>query len=283
MMKRRIEYILTGILVILVLPCAMMLLLDNRMSEIYRVIKNETDYITVKTNSGTIEMELEEYVIGVTAAQIPAGYDLEAVKAQMIAARTNLYRQIEAEERVENEAYLTMTELERMGAAEKFLRAQRETQGQVLTWEDKPILASFHACSAGNTRDAEEVFRSEEYPYLVSKVCPSDTDAAGAETTLQIDDSWAQMQVTARDGAGYVLQISLEGETMSGEEFRNLLGLPSANFEISTTEEGTYLTIHGVGHGLGMSQYTAQQMALSGKNYKEILGYFYPGTELVQY
>lgn len=282
-MKKRIEYILTGILVMLVLPCAMMLLLDSRMSEIYRSIKNETDYITVKTNGGTLEMELEEYVIGVTAAQIPAGYDLEAVKAQMIAARTNLYRQIEAEGRVENEAYLTMTELERMGAAEKFLRAQRETDGQILTWEDKPILASFHACSAGSTRDGQEVFKSEDYPYLVSKLCPSDENAAEAETTLQIDGSWAQMQVTERDSAGYVLQIALEDETMSGEEFRNLLGLPSANFEVSTNENGTYLTVHGVGHGLGMSQYTAQQMALTGKNYKEILGYFYPGTELAEY
>lgn len=282
-MKRRIEYILTGILVMLVLPCVMMLLLDSRMSEIYQSIKNETDYITVKTNSGTLELEMEEYVIGVTAAQIPAGYDLEAVKAQMIAARTNLYRQIGAEGKVENEAYLTMTELERTGAAEKFLRAQRETEGQVLLWQDKPILASFHACSAGSTRDGQEVFKSEDYPYLTSKVCPSDAGAAGAEMTLRIDDSWAQMQVTARDSAGYVLQISLEGETMSGEEFRNLLGLPSANFEVSTAGNGTYLTVHGVGHGLGMSQYTAQQMALSGKTYKEILGYFYPGTELGKY
>lgn len=63
-MKRRVEYILTGILVILVLPCALMLLLDSRMSEIYRSIKNETDYIAVKTSSGIVEMELEEYVIG---------------------------------------------------------------------------------------------------------------------------------------------------------------------------------------------------------------------------
>lgn len=282
-MKRRVEYILTGILVILVLPCALMLLLDSRMSEIYRSIKNETDYIAVKTSSGIAEMELEEYVIGATAAQIPAGYDPEAVKAQMIAVRTNLYRQIEENGKVENEAYLTMTELERMGAAEKFLLAQRETDGQVLVWEDKPILASFHACSAGSTRDAQEVFQSESYPYLVSKLCPSDGKSADAQTTIQIDDSWAQMQVTARDSAGYVLQISLGNETISGEEFRNLLGLPSANFEVSAGEDGTYLTVHGSGHGLGMSQYTAQQMALAGKNYKEILGYFYPGTELVKY
>ncbi|SDG08547.1 SpoIID/LytB domain-containing protein [Marvinbryantia formatexigens] len=282
-MKKRIEYILTGILVMLVLPCAMMLLLDGRMSEIYRSIKNETDYITVKTNSGALEMELEEYVIGVTAAQIPAGYDLEAVKAQMVAARTNLYRQIEADGKVESGAYLTMTELERMGSAEKFLRAQRETRGQVLEWEGRPILASFHACSAGNTRDAKEVLRTEEYPYLVSKVCPSDTGAADAETTLQIDSSWADMQITERDSTGYVLQISLDGKTMSGEEFRNLLGLPSANFEVSTTGGETWLTVHGIGHGLGMSQYTAQQMALTGKDYKEILAYFYPGTDLIKY
>lgn len=282
-MRERTEHILTGLLIILVLPLALTWLLSGRMEKIYRTIKNETDYITVKTGSGALELELEEYVIGVTAGQIPSGYDLEAVKAQMVAARTNIYRQIAEKGQVERETYLTMAELERMGAADKFLRAQRETKGEVLLWEEKPALASFHAISAGKTRSGSEVFQSEEYPYLQAKVCPSDEDAPGSTSTVQIDAAWAQMEVTARDASGYVLQISLGDETLSGEEFRNLLGLPSANFEVRTLGQEVYLTTHGVGHGLGMSQYTAQQLALNGKNYREILGYFYPGTEICKY
>ncbi|MDO4345478.1 MAG: SpoIID/LytB domain-containing protein [Eubacteriales bacterium] len=281
-MKEKAEHILTFILIILILPCAMTLLLGGRMKEIYRTIKNETDYILLKTNGGTLELELEEYVIGAAAAQIPLGYDLEAVKAQMVAVRTNLCRQIQQDGEVTAEKYMTMEELERAGAAEKFLRAQRATRGQILTWEDEPVLASFHAVSAGSTRDGAQVFQSEEYPYLVSRTCPSDEDAPGAISVIEIDSSWSGMEIAERDSAGYVLQIKMQGEVMSGEEFRSLLGLPSSAFDIQV-QNGVFLTVRGIGHGLGMSQYTAQQMALTGKSYTEILGYFYPGTQLTEY
>ncbi len=281
-MRKKTEFILAGILAVLVLPLALTFLLGGRMDEIYRAIKNEMEYIFVKTNSGVLEMDLEEYVLKTAAAQIPLGYDLEALKAQMVLVRTDLYRQMEENGEVQQEDYLTMEELSRAGVADKFLRAQRETAGRILTWEDKPILASFHAVSAGHTRDAGEVFGVEDYPYLVSKVCPSDETAPEGQSVVQIDSAWAKMEIAKRDSAGYVQQLRLEDEVFSGEEFRNLLGLPSANFEVQTDADGVFLTVRGVGHGLGMSQYTAQQMALTGKNYKEILSYFFPGTRLVK-
>lgn len=278
-MRERAEHVLTGILIVLVLPCVLTFLLGGRMREIYRAIRNETEYISVKTNSGILEMDLEEYVLKSTATQIPLGYDIEAIKAQMILIRTDLYRQLWENGEVEKENYLTMAEMERAGVADKFLLAQRATEGKILTWEDKPVLASFHAVSAGNTRNGNEVFRSEEYPYLVSKVCPSDKSAPDCKLVVQIDDSWAKMEIVSRDEAGYVLQIRLDDEYMSGEEFRNLLGLPSSNFEVESNGGGVFLTVHGIGHGLGMSQYTAQQMALTGKDYQDILMYFFPETE----
>ncbi len=282
-MRQRTEHILIGILAVLLLPLALTFLLDGRMDEIYRTIKNEMEYISVKTNTGTVEMDLEEYVLKSAAAQIPLGYDPEAVKAQMVLIRTDLYRQIEQTGEVRSGDYLTMEELERAGAAEKFLRAQKETSGEILTWEDKPILASFHAVSAGRTRSGNEVFASQEYPYLASKTCPSDADAPNAKCVVQIDDAWADMEVVERDEAGYALQIRRGDEYLSGEEFRNLLGLPSANFEVESNGGGVFLTVHGVGHGLGLSQYTAQQMARTDKNYREILEYFFPGTKITQY
>lgn len=281
-MRKKTEIILAGILAVLVLPLALTFLLGGRMNEIYRAIRDEMEYISVKTNSGVVEMDAEEYVLKAAAAQIPLGYDIEALKAQMVLVRTDLYRQLWETGQVNREAYLTMEELSRAGAADKFLRAQRETAGKILTWEDKPILASFHAVSAGNTRDAAEVFGTQDYPYLVSKVCPSDETAPEGLRVVQIDDAWAKMEIAKRDSAGYVQQLRLEDEVFSGEEFRNLLGLPSANFEVRADEDGVFLTVHGVGHGLGMSQYTAQQMALTGKDYKDILSYFFPGTQLVK-
>lgn len=282
-MKKTAEHILTAVLILLLLPCVMIFLLNGRMEEIYRTIKNETEYISVKTNSGVLEMNLEEYVIGVTAAQIPLDYDIEAVKAQMVLVRTNICRQIRESREVKREVFLTMEELERAGAADKFLKAQNSTKGQILVWRDKPVMASFHCVSAGSTRDGNEVLDSGDYPYLRSKSCSADKEAADYKSVIQIDERWAKMKVTERDKAGYVQQIQMGDEYMSGEEFRKLLGLPSADFEMEVRTDGVFLTVYGVGHGLGMSQYTAQQMALSGKKYREILGYFFEGTNLSAY
>lgn len=280
--KKHAENILTVILLILVIPCALTLLLSGRMEKIYRAIKNETDYITVKTSSGTLELDLEEYVVGVTAAQIPFGYDIEAIKAQMVIARTNLYRQLAEGGESKEQNFVTMTELERAGASEKFLRAQKETSGEILTWEDEPIMASFHAVSTGKTRDGNDTFLQKTYPYLVSKICPADETMPNARQTIQIDDSWADLKVLERDSAGYVLRIETEDGVMSGEAFRILLGLPSSAFEVVKNENGVFLEVSGIGHGLGMSQYTAQQLALANKDYIDILSYFFEGVQFIQ-
>lgn len=279
MKKENVEHALTMVLIVLLLPCAMTLLMNGKMQEIYRKIQDRAAYISVKTNTGVSKMNLEEYVIGVTAAQIPLDYETEAIKAQMVIARTNLYRQMQAEKIWDGE-YISLTELRRKGAAEKFLKAQKSTDGEILTYEARPVMASFHALSAGKTRDGTETFQSDAYGYLKSKVCPSDEKAENFRSEIQIDDSWKNLKILNRDSAGYVKQLQFENSVMSGEEFRNMLGLPSAAFELKIGEKGVFLTTKGIGHGLGMSQYTAQQMALVGKNYREILAYFFEDTEV---
>lgn len=281
-MKKKLEHTLTLILVMMILPCALTFLLNGKMEEIYRSIQDEAAYISVKTSRGIQEMNLEEYIIGITATQIPLDYELEAVKAQMVIARTNLYRQMQDNEVWEGD-YLSLTELELQGAAEKFIKAQKATKGQVLLYEDKLIMASFHALSGGKTRDGNETFLTEGYEYLQSKSCPADKKAQEYQSVIQIADSWKNLEIVKRDSAGYIQQLQLGDTLMSGEEFRNLLGLPSANFEIAVKEGKVYLTTCGIGHGLGLSQYTAQQLALVGKDYREILTYFYDGTEIQVY
>ena len=265
----------------LILPCALTYLLNGKMEEIYRNIQDEAAYILVKTNRGIQEMNMEEYIIGVTAAQIPLEYELEAIKAQMVIARTNLLYEMQ-EGKVWDGNYLTLAGLELEGVADKFLLAQKETQGEKLLYDGKPIMASFHALSAGQTRDGKEVFQAEGYDYLKSKTCPSDKKAEEYKTSIQISDEWRELEVTGRDSAGYVQQLMFEETYVSGEEFRTLLGLPSANFEIEKKEDGIFVTTYGIGHGLGMSQHTAQQLALTGKSYKDILLYFYDGVEITK-
>lgn len=278
-MRERAEHFLTAILLVILLPCGITLLLNGKMNEIYRAIQRQAQYISVRTGSGTREMNLEEYVIGVTAAEMPVDYEIEAIKAQMVLVRTNLWRKMQ-EEKDWNSAYISLAELELAGVGEKFRRAQKETEGKVLTWEGKPVMASYHALSAGKTRDARETLQMEDYPYLQSRSCPSDKKSSRYETTVQIDSSWKDLEILERDSAGYVLRMQLGDTVMSGEEFRITLGLASSNFRKEVNEDGVFLTTYGIGHGLGMSQFCAQQMALSGKNYKEILGYFFEGTSL---
>ncbi len=280
-LKYYTEQILTVLLVVIVLPCAITLLLNGRMSKIYQAIQDETRYISIKSGDGDMEEEisLEEYVLEVTAFEMPADAEEEAVKAQMVLERTNAYRQL-ITGKVRPKERKSLTEIELTGEGKKYRKAQKETKGQILTWNGAPILASFHLVSAGQTRDAKEVFRSEEYPYLTEKACPGDKEAPQYRQSIQIDDSWRNMEIEEKDSAGYVLRLKLDDTEMSGEEFRIKLGLPSSNFRVEKNGDGIFVTTRGVGHGLGMSQYTAQQLAKNGTGYREILAYFFDHTRL---
>lgn len=278
-LKMYMEQTLTVLLAVIVLPWAITMLLHSRMSQIYEKIQDETRYISVRTGDETEAISLEEYVLEVTAAELPADTNEEAVKAQMVLVRTNAYRQLTAG-KVREQDRITLAELELRGAGEKFRKAQKETKGQILTWEGEPILASYHKVSAGQTRDAKEVFHSEDYPYLVSKACPGDKKSPDYKQTIQIADSWRDMEIEEKDKAGYALRLKIGDEEMSGEEFRIQLGLPSANFRVEKNGDGVFVTTYGVGHGLGMSQYTAQKLAENGSGYQEILGYFFDKAKI---
>lgn len=273
------EQILTILLVVIVLPWAITMLLHGKMSQIYEKIQNETRYISIKTGDETEEISLEEYALEVTAAELPADTEMEAVKAQMVLVRTNAYRQL-SDGKVRERERKSLAELELQGEGEKYRKAQKETKGEILTYNGEPILASYHKISAGQTRDGEEVFHSEEYPYLREKACPGDKEAPDYKRNIQIDDSWSDMEIEEKDSAGYVLRLKRGGTEMSGEEFRIRLGLPSASFRIEKNGDGIFVTTYGIGHGLGLSQYTAQQLAKNGTDYREILAYFFDNTNI---
>ena len=273
------EQVLTVLLVVILLPCAITLLLNSRMSRIYQAIQDETKYISIESGDKTEEISLEEYVLEVTASELPADAQLEAIKAQMVLVRTNAYRQLQ-NGGVRPKERMSLAEIELMRNGDEFRKAQKETKGEILTWQGKPILASCHPVSAGQTREAREVFRSEDYPYLTGKACPGDKDAPQYRQSIQIDESWRNMEIEEKDSAGYVLRLKLNDTEMSGEEFRIKLGLPSSNFRVEKNGDGVFVITRGIGHGLGLSQYTAQQLAKNGTGYREILAYFFDQTKL---
>ena len=161
---------------------------------------------------------------------------------------------------------------------EKMKAAWDETRGQVLMYDERLILTPYHRLSNGKTRSGNEVFGSEEYPYLQSRECPEDVEAKEEMTVSMIQGS--DMEVTGTDNAGYVTEVRCGSETVNGEEFRRTYHLASSCFTLQDYDGKTRVTAKGIGHGLGMSQYTAKKMAEEGKSCEEILQYFFTDVSL---
>ncbi|MFQ7156171.1 MAG: SpoIID/LytB domain-containing protein [Merdimonas faecis] len=232
-----------------------------------------------------IEMALEDYGIGVMAKEIPADYEKEALKAQAVLVRTDIYRQIQTggnKEAVQGNFWNREEMQEAWGGKDgiyyrKFQDAWQETEGQILTWQGQPAYVPFFRLSIGCTRDGKEVLGNEDCPYLQIRECPDDVEAQEQLQTVEVDDMDAE--VTALDTAGYVTNVRVGQENMSGEEFRKKYELASSCFTLQRYNGKMRITTRGVGHGLGMSQYSAHRMAKDGQTYDEILNYFFEGCE----
>ena len=244
-------------------------------------------YVTVSLDEDTRKMPLDEYAIGVLAKEIDGAAGEEAVKAQAVLIRTSIYKTLQENgtDAVLDKRYWSRSQMEdNWGSShygeyyEKMKNAWEETKGQVLMYEGSLILTPYHRLSNGKTRSGNEVFESDQYPYLTVKDCPADREAEDAMTTTMIQGT--NMEVLTTDSAGYVTEVRCGEETVSGEEFRDTYHLTSACFTLQESDGQTRVTCTGIGHGLGMSQYTAAYMAEEGSSYEEILAYFYEGTSL---
>ena len=238
------------------------------------------------TAGTVVEMPIEEYCVGMLAKEIPASYEEEALKAQAILVRTDVYKKINesGSDTVLEDDFWTQKQMEKAWGGKyskyyhKLEKVWSETEGQVLNYGDTLALTPFFRLSNGWTRDAKEVLESEDYPYLKIVECPDDIKAEKQLQTVTVDDMDAE--ITATDTAGYVLNVRVGQENVSGEEFRNTYKLASGCFTLQRCNGQIRITTRGIGHGLGLSQYEANQMAKNGKAYEEILQYFFEGTEI---
>ncbi len=258
----------------------------------------------------------EEYFIGVLAKKIPETYQKEALKAQAVLIRTSLYQQFaqseeEGKGHLVTQDYLTSEELEeKWGAAnyekyyKKLLEVVEETENQVLYYQDTYAWVPFHQSGNGMTRSAEEVLGSKEYPYLMVKECPLDKMAedemhvytmeysevkercqsfliaAEGEEEAKKAFTFEDFEIKASDSAGYVSELRIGDTICTGDQFRDALALASSAFSIQDEKGRLKITTMGNGHGLGMSQWTANEMAQEGKTYEQILQFFFEGTNL---
>lgn len=177
-MKEKIKNILALILLVLLLPYVITVLMSGKIRQTYLDRGDDHSFISVEVDGKVREVNFEDYVMGVTALQIPSAYQTEAIKAQMVVARTNLCKMLEDHPtELLKDKYLTVDQMEELGIRDKFSRASRETSGQVLTYDGNLILASYHAISAGRTRDGNDVLGSQNYPYLASVQSAQDVEA----------------------------------------------------------------------------------------------------------
>jgi len=266
----------------------------------------EEDFIVTVYRSQTSEyeeIELERYLIGVVAAEMPALFDMEALRAQAIAARTYVVRILENRDyildTVMHQAFLDEDQLrERWGDSfdrhfEVIEEAVTSTRGIVLEYDGNLITPMFFAMSSGATENSEDVFSSAR-PYLrsVASLGYEDHENFAVETRFSVDqlrtifddDTITRNNIEIREVSegGNVLEIEMGSNTYSGREVREILGLRSASFRVETSQRGVTITTYGNGHGVGMSQHGANVLAQNGYTYVEILQHFYQGVELVE-
>ncbi len=249
--------------------------------------KVDESYITVEQEEKETEMSIEEYCIGRLAKEMPVSYEPEALKAQAVLVRTAVFGQIreDGSKTVLPDDFWATEEMRRQWGAGKFgtnydklKKAWEDTDSQVLMYGEAPASVPYCRLTNGNTRDGKEVLGTEEYPYLTIKECPLDIESKEQIQTVILEEMDAE--VTASDTAGYVLSVRVGEEVVSGEEFRKTYSLASSCFTIQKYDGKVRITTRGVGHGLGLSQYTADRMAENGSTYDEILAYFFEGTEV---
>ena len=283
-MGQRLKKLGCYILIIVLLPYVITVFINGPST----VSSSQVDStrIKVKTDAGEVEMPIEEYCIGILAKEIPAEYGEEALKAQSVLVRTDIYEKVQAggTGTVLEEEFWDQEQMEEAWGMTGYSRnykklenAWEETEGQVLTYEGALAKTPFFRLSNGSTRDGKEVL-GEDYPYLKIVECPLDIEAVEQIQTVTIEALDAE--VTKCDSLGYVLSVRVGEEVVSGEEFRETYHLASSCFTLQEYEGKLRITTRGVGHGLGMSQYTAERMGEEGKTFEEILAYFFPGTEL---
>lgn len=233
--------------------------------------------VTIFINGQSVKTDkisdLDEYCIGLLAKEVSSDYEDEMLKVQAVIVRTTVYSQI-------SELKEEDLDTEELDASwyKKLKSIWKETEGQVMMYNDKLALLPFHQLSNGKTRSGQEVLESEEYPYLQMVECPKDIGGDLQMQTKVIQVSG--VEILNRDSAGYVTEVKIGEEIKSGDNFRDTYGLASSCFDVQGFEDKTRVITKGVGHGLGLSQYTANEMAKEGKGYKEILNYFFPQTEM---
>lgn len=292
--------------------------IQNSSVETTNVLSQQDDIsIKLLVDDEVIDIPLEEYVASVVSAEISSEFPIEAIKAQAVAARTYaLYKVYNGGSDIEQHkgadvcsdfrhcaAYVNLSKTvsfwnENELSDNKILQAVTETKGEVITYNNEPIIAVFSAASSEKSESALDVWGTD-IPYLQSvesmggNACEKYSESvtiSASDFRKKVEDTFPSADVSGspndwfkaseRSEAGGIKTVMLGGIKVEGTAIREMFGLNSTNFTITAKDDEIEFHTTGYGHGVGMSQYGAKYMAEQGKSYEEILIHYYTGTEM---
>lgn len=323
-MKKIIGYLVLMTIIIILLPLMIVKSCNRVIEDIVPAEKVSLKVnVYIKSENEVREMFLEQYLEGVVAAEMPAEFEIEALKAQAVAARTYVYGRMNKTYAPQNDthngadictdsahcqAWIDREEIQnKWGFFKKqeywgkIERAVKETEGIIIMHEGKVVNPVFHANSGGKTENSEDVWNGVEVPYLKSvksegeEVCPGYkvvTAFSNEEVVSILEKEYTGIKINKEKlfedikvldytVGGRVNTLEIGNVTMKGTDFRKLLSLRSANFSMEEGKNGELVvTTLGYGHGVGMSQWGANNLAKNGGSYEEIIKYYYKGVSL---
>jgi len=314
-MKRMI--IPLSFLLVFLLPCLLFNNVGKRMQQNNPIDEFVTTTATEYSNTKMIiqvmdhqqirQMDFDDYILGVLIGEMPAEFEIEALKAQAVATRTYTLQKILFQGKHSDalvctdstccQAFRTVEEYMYTGGTmesiERMKRAISETENMVLTYCDELIEATYFSCCGGKTEDAIAVWGSD-VPYLKSVSSPGEESSRHYISEYRFtmkdfleklnldplcDINETDIQLTYTNGGG-VDNCYIQKHCFSGTQMRTLLQIPSTCFELFITDGTVTIKVKGNGHRVGLSQYGAEAMALTGKKFDEILTHYYQGAEL---
>lgn len=277
----------------------------------------DTIKVYITKEDKVVEVPIEEYVKGVVSGEMPAGFEVEALKAQSVATRTYVAAKrgrpcdiakggdvcdtTHCQVYIGKEERITKWEDKGQEYWDKISKAVDETKGKVLAYSKELVqYPQFFSTSSGMTENAKDVF-SSDLPYLVSTESTGEEEVAPRfngevkldinkfvetinakfqDAKLTVNNLSEQINIISRSDAGGVKEIKVGEATVRGLDFRLAIGLNSTNFQYTISSEEIIFKTKGYGHGVGMSQWGANVMAKNGSDYSSILKHYYTGIDL---
>lgn len=321
-MRQAFLFGVSALLISLLMPMFLLQPINRDQEALLLVIEEQPDpkvpniYVQLCTEDGIQEILMEEYLIGVLLSEMPMSFELEALKAQAVAARTFTLRQLEAGKHSDFDLCSRSTCCQAWNMPEKMREhfgvvfdsywekaklAVEQTEGEVLTYDGELIEAVYFSCSGGMTEDAVAVWGTD-VPYLQSVVSKGEEGSEKFQSCVRISaETFAKIMteenaevrlsgspygwfgVSTLTNGGGIQSIEVGGINFSGTKIRELMKLNSTKFHIEPGNEEIIFWVSGYGHRVGMSQYGANAMAKEGRTYRDILDHYYTGVSIENY